>query len=190
MGKISVFNHVSIDGFFAGPKGEIDWFKDIQKDPAYSKYSHQMSQAKSTLLFGRTTYEMMKSFWPTEMARKMDPAMAEVMDNSPKIVFSKKMKPVKDEDHWKNVSLLRDINKNEIKKLKAKSKNGFTILGSGSLVQQLTDLGLIDHYTLVTVPIVLGKGKPLFKDVNSLGLSLAEVKSFKNGIVIHHYERK
>ncbi|CAN5438043.1 dihydrofolate reductase family protein [soil metagenome] len=188
MGKISVFNHVSIDGFFAGPKGEIDWFKDINRDAAYEKYTQQQSQSKSTLLFGRTTYEMMRSFWPTEMAHQMAPEMADVMVNSPKIVFSKKIKSVKEEQRWKNISLISGINKKEIEKLKKNNKSSFTILGSGTIVQQLTNLGLIDSYTLVKVPIILGKGKPLFEDVNKLNLRLIDSKGFKNGIVVLNYE--
>ncbi len=188
MGKIAVFNHISVDGFFAGPRGEIDWFKEIKRDAAYEKYTHQQSQSKSTLLFGRTTYEMMKSFWPTETARNMDPDMADVMVNSPKIVFSKKIKSVKEEEHWKNIRVLPGINRKEIEKLKKETKGGFTILGSGTIVQQLTDLGLIDSYTLVKVPVILGKGKTLFEDVKKLSLRLIDSKGFKNGIVVTNYE--
>jgi len=189
MGKIAVFNHVSVDGFFAGPKGEIDWFKDIPKDKAYDKYTHSQSQTRNTLLFGRKTYEMMKSFWPTEVARSMDPDMADVMNNSEKIVFSKKMKNVKDKPHWKNVRVMPGIKKSELARLKKENRNGFTILGSGTLVQQLTDLGLIDSYTLVSVPVILGKGRTLFEDVKKLNLKLVDAKGFKNGVVIHQYER-
>ena len=188
MGKISVFDHIIVDGFFAGPQGEIDWFKDIPKDAAYEKYIRSQSREGSTLLFGRTTYEMMHSFWPTDTARKMDPDMAEIMNQSPKIVFSKTLKDVKDEPDWKNVRLMSDIKKNEIEKLKEENQTGFTILGSGTLVQQLTRMGLIDNYTLVTVPVVLGKGKLLFDDVTKLNLRLKEAKSFDNGISVHHYE--
>jgi dihydrofolate reductase len=189
MGKISVFDYVSVDGFFAGPKGEIDWFKDVPREQSYDEYTRSQSQSGNTLLFGRVTYEMMKSFWPTSSARKMDPEMADVMNTSPKIVFSRKMKQVKEEPHWKNISVIHDVKKNEIKKLKEKSENDFTILGSGTLVQQLTDFGLIDSYMLAIVPVVLGKGKSLFADVKKLRLHLAEAKSFKNDIVIQLYER-
>lgn len=188
MGKISVFDYVSIDGFFAGPEGEIDWFKDIKRDHAYDKYTRGQSQSKSTLMFGRKTYEMMKSFWPTTAAREMQPQMAAVMNESPKIVFSKSLKKEKDQPHWKNIQVIKNISKGVIKKLKEENKNGLTILGSGTLVQQLTDLGLIDHYTLVMVPVVLGNGKPLFEGVTRKDMKLVESKSFGNGIVVQHYE--
>ncbi len=90
MRKISVFNHVTVDGFFAGPNGEIDWFKEIKKDDEWEKYTHGQAKSGSALMFGHTTYEMMKSYWPTPDAIKNNPDMAKVVNNSPKIVFSKR----------------------------------------------------------------------------------------------------
>jgi dihydrofolate reductase len=63
--RINVFIHITLDGFYAGPNGEIDWFKSMQKSDDFEKYTHGESKDGITLLFGRTTYEMMKSFWPT-----------------------------------------------------------------------------------------------------------------------------
>src|SRR2546422_9314236 len=103
MKKISVFDHVSIDGFFAGPNGEIDWFKSIEKDDDFEAFTHESAKSESTLVFGRTTYEMMKGFWPTPEAIKMDPDMAKVMDESPKIVFSKTLQRVEEGPNWKNI---------------------------------------------------------------------------------------
>jgi len=185
MKTINVFDHITLDGFYAGPNGEIDWFKSIKKDPALDKYLHGQSQGGSSLMMGRTTYEMMKSYWPTQEAIKSDPAMAEVMDHSPKIVFSKRLKKVEEGPNWKNIRLVHDIDRKEI--LTMKEKDGFTILGSGSIVQQLANLGLIDMYQLLVVPIVLGTGKPLFKDVRKTDLKLVEEKSFRNGVVAVKY---
>jgi len=185
MGTINVFNHVTVDGFFAGPNGEIDWFKSIEKDADYDAYTHQQSQGGSTLVFGRTTYEMMKSYWPTAEAIASDPAMAGVMDNSPKIVFSKTLDRVEEGPNWKNVRLLREIDRDEI--LGLKDRTDITILGSGSIVQQFANLGLIDEYQLFTIPLVLGKGKPLFKDVREMNLKLHETRAFRNGVVVHRY---
>ena len=185
MHSIGVFNHVTLDGCYAGPHGEIDWFKSIKKDPALDKYLQGESQGGSSLMMGRTTYEMMKGFWPTPEAIKMDPKMAKVMDHSPKIVFSKSLKKVEEGPNWKNIKLVHDIDRKQI--LKMKEKDDFTILGSGSIVQQLANLGLIDTYQLLVVPIVLGAGKSLFKDVRTTNLKLIEEKSFKNGLVAVRY---
>jgi dihydrofolate reductase len=186
MGKLTVFDHVSLDGFFAGPKGEIDWFKAIRKDKEYEAFTHEGASSGSTLVFGRKTYEMMKSYWPTREAATNDPEMSKVMRNSPKIVFSRKLKTVAEETNWKNITLLHEIDNAAIRKLKAKS-GALTILGSGSIVQQLANLGLIDEYNLVTVPIVLGNGKPLFKSVKEMSLKLLEARGFKNGIAVLRY---
>jgi dihydrofolate reductase len=182
MHKINAFTHVSVDGYFAGPHGEIDWFKTIGKDPEYEAFTHRQAKSGGPLLMGRTTYEMMKSYWPTAEAAKTDPQMAEVMRNSPKIVVSRKLASVPDETNWKNITVLREIKPQEIAKLKERESNDITILGSGSIVQQLANLRLLDEFHLVVVPHVLGQGKPLFKDVKDTDLKLIEAKSFKNGI--------
>jgi len=194
MSKISVFNHISIDGFFAGLNDEIDWFKEIKRDDEWDKYIHnQAGSGNSALIFGHTTYEMMKSYWPTPEAIKNDPGMAKSVNESPKIVFSKKLKKVEEVSNlpagqasWKNITLYHEINPKEI--IKLKKNNDMTILGSGSIVQQFSNLNLIDDYFLVVVPIVLGAGKSLFDDVKSMNLKLIDARTFKNGIVLLHYE--
>lgn len=188
MRKIAVYNHVTVDGFFAGPHGEIDWFKLIKKDDEWEKYTHEQSKSGSTLIFGRTTYAMMKSWWPTPAAIKNDPDMAKVVNHSPKIVFSKTLESVEEGPHWKNITLFHEIKPEEIIKLKEQGGKDITILGSGTIVQQLANFGLIDEYGLVVVPIVLGAGKPLFKDVKKTNLKLLEAKSYKNGIVWLRYQ--
>jgi dihydrofolate reductase len=188
MRKISVFNHVTVDGFFAGPDGEIDWFKVIKKDSEWDKFTHEQSRSGGTLMFGHTTYEMMKGYWPTLDALKNDPYMAEVVNNSPKIVFSKTLKNVEEGPHWKNIMLFHEIKPEEIIKMKEREGGDITILGSGTIVQQLANLGLVDEYGLVVVPIMLGAGKSLFKDVQETNLKLLEARAFKNGIVVLRYQ--
>jgi dihydrofolate reductase len=188
MGKISVFNHVTVDGYFAGQNGEMDWFMGIKKDKEYEAYTHEQSSSSgNTLIFGHTTYEMMKSYWPTLDAIKNDPGIARVVNNSPKIVFSKKLQNVEEGPNWKNIRLFHEIKRDEINRLKERASQDFTILGSGSIVQQLANLGLIDEYQLVIVPVVLGVGKSLFKEVTKMNMVLLEAKTFKNGIVVIKY---
>jgi dihydrofolate reductase len=187
MGKVTAFIHVSVDGFFAGPNGEIDWFKEGQQDPEYNAYTHEQSQSGSTLIFGRTTYGMMKSYWPTREAIKADPEMARIVNQSPKLVFSRTLRRVEEGPTWKNVELAHEIDPADIRKRKKGARGGFTILGSGSIVQQFANNGLLDEYTLVVVPIVLGKGKSLFKGVKKTQLKLDESRSFKNGLAVLTY---
>jgi dihydrofolate reductase len=188
MGRLASFTHVSIDGFFAGPHGEIDWFKAVPKADDYEAYTHAQAGAGDTLLMGRTTYEQMKSYWPTPEAIKADPRMAEVVDESPKIVFSKSLKNAPEGPHWKNITLLHAIDSRDIQKRKEQAEGPLTILGSGSIVQQLSNLGLIDEYCLVLVPVVLAKGKPLFEGVEMKELKLLESRTFENGLNVMRFE--
>jgi dihydrofolate reductase len=188
MRKISVFIHVTLDGFFSGPNDEIDWFKVIKKDAEWEKHTHKESQSGSTLLFGATTYKMMKGFWPTPAGIQSDPQMAKVMNESPKIVVSKTLKSVEDEPNWKNVTILRGLNYDTITKLKEDGSRAITILGSGSIIQQFANMDLIDEYELVVVPIILGDGKYLFKHVKMTEMNLIEVRSFNNGLISLRYQ--
>jgi len=188
MKKLSVFNYISLDGFFAGLNGEIDWFYSLPKDDEWESYTQSAAGKTSTVVYGRTTYEMMKSYWPTKEAIQSFPEMANAINNNPKVVFSKSIKEFKEENNWKNVTLFSEIDRNEI--LKLKEKDNMVILGSGSIIQQLASLDLIDEYSIVIVPIILGNGKSFFKNVNTTNLELVEARSFKNGIVFISYKRK
>ena len=187
MGKISTFTFMSLDGFYAGPNGEMDWFKGNSPDAEYDKFTHEGSKSGSTLIFGRATYEMMKNYWPTPDAIKSDRNMAEVVNNSPKIVFSKTLRKVEEGAHWKNIKLLHEIRAEEIVELKEQEGKGMTILGSGTIIQQLSNLGLVDEYGLLIIPVVLGAGKSLFHDVKKANLNLLEARSFRNGIAWLRY---
>jgi dihydrofolate reductase len=95
---------------------------------------------------------------------------------------------VEEGPNWKNIKLFHEIKPKEIIRLKEQKGKDITILGSGTIVQQLANLGLIDEYQLMVVPVVLGAGKCLFKDVKEMNLKLLEARSFKNGIVSLRYQ--
>ena len=185
MGKIVSFTIVSVDGYFAGPNGEIDWFKE--NDEEDRQFSAEASRSGGTLIFGHTTYEMMKGYWPTPDAIKNDPITAEVLNSSPKIVFSRTLKPVKDGPVWRNIRVFHNIKAEEILEMKEEGDGDFVILGSGSIVQQLANLGLIDEYQLMVNPVILGAGKYLFKDVRRMTLTLLGSRTFSNGKVFLRY---
>jgi len=185
--KIVVFNNVTIDGYFAGPHGEIDWFK-VDKDDEFDEFSREQVKSGDTLIFGRTTYELMRSYWPTHEAIKSNPSMAKVMNNIQKIVFSKTMQCVEESSQWKNIRLLHEIKAQEIVDLKNEEGKGIAILGSGSIVQQFANLGLIDEYILQVNPVILGAGKNLFANVEKMSLKLLQARTFKNGIVWLRYQ--
>lgn len=182
MRKIIVSNLVSLDGFMAGPEGEIDWFLWNEETAQYAK---ELAESIDTILFGRVTYELMAGFWPTSAADSEDPVITEYMNNSDKIVFSKTLERA----DWKNTRVVKEINPEEILKLKQQPGKNMVIYGSGSLVSTLTQSGLIDDYLIFVNPVVLGQGKPLFKDLKDRhNLKLVNTKIFKNGVGLLQYE--
>ena len=114
MGHISVYLQVSLDGCFAGPHGEIDWFKN-NPDPEFEEFSLERARGESVLLFGRTTYEMMSSAWPSDEAHEDQPQMADVMAKSPKIVFSRSLRNVEESPRWQKVEIRRDLDPDSLR---------------------------------------------------------------------------
>jgi dihydrofolate reductase len=184
MRKIEMLNRVSLDGFFAGPKGEIDWFIH---DPEVEKAAHEMMNP-DTLLLGRVTYQMFESYWPSVGKDPNAPQdarrTANELNQMTKVVFSRTLKEVT----WENTKLAKEDLAEEVKKLKQGEGPDITIFGSGTIVQQLARKGLIDEYLLTVTPVVLGAGKPLFKDLNRFSLKLLETRNFTSGNVMLHYE--
>jgi dihydrofolate reductase len=184
--KIIVFNLVTVDGFFAGPNGEIDWHN---YDDEMGAYSLEQMKSLGALIFGRTTYELMESYWPTPDGAKSEPVVAGIMNNIPKVVFSKTLQKVKDGPLWKNVTVFHEIEPREINKMKELEGGDMAIFGSGTIVQQFIDLGLIDEYRLIVNPLILGNGKPLFEDTKSKSkLKLVKTRVFRNGNVLLCYQ--
>jgi dihydrofolate reductase len=187
MKKVVVLNRITLDGFFDGPHGEQDWF--IPGD-AENKASHEIAPPTDSLLIGRLTYENLIKFWPTVTEDSNFPkeakAQAKEINEMPKWVVSKTLKDLK----WQNSHLLKGDLIQEVKKLKQGDGSGLLILGSGTIVQQLTEAGLIDDYIFILTPAVLGKGKPQFKQDQKVDLELVETRSYKTGNVILHYKHK
>src|SRR5262249_23564226 len=143
------------------------------------------SNSGNTLLFGRVTYELMASYWPSPQALKGDPVVAQGMNSSPKIVFSRTLKHAE----WPHTRLVKDDMQEEVLKLKQQTGKDLTSLGSGSIVAQLAEAGLIDEYRILLNPVVLGKGKTMFDGVESkLTLKLPKTRTFGNGNILLCYE--
>ena len=187
MRKIVVFNLISVDGYFAGVDGNIDWHR---VDDEFNTFAVQQTKSFGTIIFGRVTYKIFEDFWPKAINDpKMSPddrKIAKNIDDVEKIVFSKTIKKVT----WKNSKLFKTVDQKEIKKWKSQRGRDMVIFGSGTIVQEFTNLGLIDEYRLLVNPIILGKGKPMFANIkNRLDLKLIDTKTFKNGNVLLYYQR-
>jgi len=178
MRKLVVFNHVSLDGYFVDANGDMSWAKADHNDPEWGAFVAENASGEGTLLFGRVTYELMTRYWPTPMANKNDPALAERMNKLPKVVFSRTL----DKPSWNNTKLVKGDLVSEIRKMKQEPGEGMVILGSGSVVSQLATHRLIDEYQMVMNPVVLGKGRTMFDGVKEkLNLKLAKTRTFRNG---------
>jgi dihydrofolate reductase len=180
--KLGVFNLVTLDGYFSGQGGDISWHR---VDPEFQEHAKKNSTSGNTLLFGRVTYELMASYWPSPAALKDDPVVAKGMNSSPKIVFSRTLKRA----DWANTLLVKNDMLGEVRKLKQQSGKDLTILGSGSIVAQLAQAGLIDEYQILLNPVVLGKGTTMFEGLESkLTLKLTKTRTFGNGNILLCYE--
>ena len=141
MRKITSFNFITLNGFFKDANNDIAWH---QHSPGgeEAEYSKEGAQAGSVLLFGRVTYEMMAGFWPTPTAKQAMPEIAEGMNKSEKIVFSNTLKKA----GWNNSRIIGGDIITQTKKLKEQPGPDMTILGSGSIITQFANEGLIDEY--------------------------------------------
>ncbi len=187
MRNISVLNRITLDGFFDGPNGENDWFIPGDEE---NKVAHETVPDTDSLLLGRVTYQHLERFWPTVSDDSNFPepvkVQAKEINEMPKLVFSRTLKTLA----WENSKLVIGDLISEVEKIKAGSGSGLLILGSGTLVQQLTESGLIDDYVFILTPTVLGKGKPQFLQDKKADLELVKSQAFPSGNVILHYKKK
>jgi dihydrofolate reductase len=183
MRKVIASPVVTLDGFMAGPQGEIDWNVPYF-DEEMARYVGEQFASVDTLLFGRGTYQLFVQYWPTQGV-KDDPVFAEKMNTLLKIVFSTTLETVT----WNNARLVKENVVGEIQSLKRQEGKNIVIDGSPGLIHSLTRLGLIDEYRLRVHPVVLGSGVPLVKDLKErMPLQLIDSQTFQSGVVILHYQ--
>jgi dihydrofolate reductase len=183
MRKVNVFNNVSLDGFFTDAKGDMSWAH--KQDEEWNAFASANASGNGELLFGRVTYDLMAAFWPTLQAAKMLPKVAAGMNAMRKTVFSRTLDTVS----WQNTVLMKGDLVTEVMRMKRQPGPDIVILGSGSIVSQLTQARLIDGYQLVLNPIVVGRGRSLFETVvDTFNLTLTRTQSFRNGNVVLWYE--
>jgi dihydrofolate reductase len=169
---------VTLDGYVAGPGGEGDWGLPAE-DPDVQAWKVASLRQVGTHIMGRVTYEQMAAYWPTATGD-----YADFMNSLPKVVFSQTL-PTAD---WPGSRIARGDLAEEIAALKSEPGGEIMAHGGAAFVQSLSRLGLIDEYRLVVLPVALGSGLPLFKDLpKPLRVDLAEARNFPDGTVIHVY---
>jgi len=195
MRRIVMFNRVTADGYFAGPDGSLDW---VVPEEELDKGATEGLAGTGTVLFGRRTYEQFEGFWPRvieEAATAPDPhspgrrspemlAMARWLDDATKLVFTRTLKEVT----WRNSRLLHELEPRDIEAMKSEPGNDMMVFGSGSIVSQLTQHGLIDEYQFIVSPILIGSGQQLLGGVSQrVRLDLLDATDYPSGNVMLRY---
>ncbi len=179
MRKVIMWNLITLDGFFEGPKSwDLDWHQYVW-GPDLERLSIEQLKSADLLLFGRVTYEGMASYWQTATGE-----VATLMNGISKIVFSKTLQRA----DWSGTRLSSGGAEEEVARLKKEPGKDAFIFGSADLCATLMKAGLIDEYRIALVPVVLGAGKPLFKPgANKLRMTLLDTKTFPSGCVVLRY---
>ncbi len=185
MRKIILQMSVSLDGFMSGPDGELDWQR---VDEELHEHFNDELRTMSAFLDGRVTYELMAGYWPTADA---DPAasapvadFARIWRDMPKIVYSRTLEHA----DW-NTVIKRDVVVDEIRALQAQP-GGDMVIGGADLAATFMRHDLIDEYRIYVQPVVLGTGKRLFRDSDTMTtLRLVESRPFGSGVVLLRYHR-
>ncbi len=187
MRKLILLINLSLDGFTAGPNGELDW---VVFDDGLWQDVIALQDSADTALFGRVNYQDFESYWPpvatNACSTDFERAHSRWLNNSLKIVFSTTLKKVE----WKNSRILRANFADELTALRQQPGKNLLLLGGAGIATTLIQLGLIDEYRINLNPVILGRGKPLFKDIKyRRDLKLLNSKAYPSGVVGLHYER-
>ena len=185
MRKIISFMHISLDGFVAGPKGEMDWIK--VNEEIFDHVGKRISES-DTALYGRVTFQMMENYWPSAgdkpTASKHDIDHSKWYSKAHKIVLSKTIK----EPGLTNTKIISDNLSDSIHAIKQQAGNEILLFGSPTATHSLIQLNLIDGYWLFVNPIILGRGIPLFVNIKEkTKLTLLTTQSFACGVTELNY---
>jgi dihydrofolate reductase len=184
--RLVVTQYISIDGVVEDPVGMEgsglgDWTGPFSRGPEGDRFKIEELFASDTLLFGRKTFDGFAAVWPTI---KDETGMADRFNSMNKYVVSTSLKNA----NWNNTKILREDFVDHVKDMKRKNGGYILIYGSLSLMAPLAVQNLIDEYSLMIYPVILGRGKRLFPDGVHSSLRLIENKLLGTGIVLSRYE--
>ncbi len=187
MRTLVAFNNVTLDGYFTGSNGDFSWAHQGDRDAEFDAFVADNARGGGVLVMGRITYQLMAGYWPTPQAIKNDPLVAEGMNSMPKVVFSRTLAQAS----WSNTTLVKGDLAAAMREMKQEPGKDMAILGSGSIVSQLAEEGLIDEYQVIVNPVVLGKGRTMFEGIKAMQtLKLTKTRAFGNGKVLLCYQPK
>jgi dihydrofolate reductase len=185
--KIVLLEHVSLDGFLAGPNGEMEWIR--VDDPTMWDDVKALTDAADTAIFGRATYEMMETYWPTAGdapgASQHDIDHSRWLNTSTVVVVSRTL----DSARWGasgRAQVVKDPT--ALRALKDQPGANMLLIGSASVARECARLGLIDEYRINVNPVILGGGTPVFPQLTTARtLELVASRTFAGGVVGLHY---
>jgi dihydrofolate reductase len=186
--KLKLQVQMSLDGYIAGPNGEMDWLV-WNWDDKLKEYVNELTESVDSILLGRKMTEGFISHWSDVMTKPNDPsyAFAKKMIEIPKVVFTKTL----NKSQWMNTDIATGDLTDEINKLKSQNGRDIIVYGGATFDSSLIKAGLIDEFHLFINPAAIGNGLTLFKDLNEIQkFNLVKSIAFDCGIVLLHYEAK
>ncbi|AHH96317.1 dihydrofolate reductase family protein [Kutzneria albida] len=183
MRRVIVMSSVSLDGFFEGPDRELDWH--LVDEELHGHFNEELA-AMSAFLDGRVTHELMAAYWPTAdedpAASAPEAEFARIWRNMPKYVYSRTLRHA----DW-NTTILRELDVAQVQELKA-LPGGDMVVGGADLGASFRAHGLVDEYRVYVHPVLLGRGRPLFRPgADRTDLRLLGTRVFGNGVVLLRY---
>lgn len=181
MAALRAFTFVSLNGLYKGDADDIGWHRHGVEEARYSEAS---LAAGHTLVFGRRTYDMMASWWPSPEAADAYPAVADGMNRAEKLVLSRRQfTPT-----WANTDVLTGDVVAEMRKRKQSRGRDMTILGSGEIVSLFADAGLVDEFAVMIDPVAIPSGTRIFSGIRRrLDLRLVGSRVFGSGTLLLTY---
>lgn len=184
MPALRAFTFLSLNGLYKGEGDDIGWHRHGEEE---ARYSEESLAAGHTLVFGRRTYDMMASFWPTPEAAEAYPAVAAGMNRSDKIVLSRR--PF--DPTWTNTEVVTGDIVAEMRKRKQGTGRDMTILGSGEIVSLFADAGLIDEFEIMIDPVAIPEGTRIFHGIRRpIDLRLVGSRVLGSGTLLLTYRPK
>lgn len=180
--KIILSLAVTLDGFIEGPNGEIDWITSAKDDSeTYESVFGEFLAGIDTIFYGRISYDLWGNFQPDEKAPPMIQELYQTIHTKKKYVFSKTRS---------GDNVIHGDIKEAVEEIRQQPGKDIWLYGGGKLITSFINLGLVDAYRIAVYPVILGAGKPLFKDIQQrVGLKLVDVKASKIGVLSLHYQK-
>jgi dihydrofolate reductase len=187
--NLYLFMSLSTDGYFEGPNHDISWHR---VDDEFNSFAIRQLKETDLFLWGRRIYQLMEAYWPKvaddPAASKDDRKVANFMNNTEKIVFSRTLENVTETRNWRRVKLVRKFDPADIRRLKERP-GGDIGVGGSELAVSFAEAGLIDEFRLMITPVALGAGTPMLQGMKrKLNLELVRTRRFESGNLLLYYK--